>query len=46
MLACCFGIAGAVVGMSQAWYTGPIGAMAGAKNGADLGFEVGQKEGP
>ncbi|KAN0073667.1 Permease for cytosine/purines, uracil, thiamine, allantoin domain containing protein [Tylopilus felleus] len=40
MLACCFGIAGAVVGMSQAWYTGPIGAMAGAKNGADLGFEL------
>lgn len=38
--ACCFGIAGAVVGMSQVWYTGPIGKLAGATVGADLGFEV------
>ncbi|KAI9566325.1 cytosine-purine permease [Boletus coccyginus] len=38
--ACCFGIAGAVVGMSQIWYTGPIGKMAGAMYGADLGFEL------
>ena len=40
MLASCFGIAGAVVGMSQVWYTGPIGKMAGATYGTDLGFEV------
>ena len=40
LLACCFGIAGAVVGMSQVWYTGPIGKMAGGTHGADLGFEV------
>ena len=33
----CFGVVGAVVGMSQVWYTGPIGKKAGA----DLGFEVG-----
>lgn len=43
LLACCFGIAGAVVGMSQVWYTGPIGKMAGATFGADLGFEVRQR---
>ena len=42
-MACCFGIAGAVVGMSQVWYIGPIGKMAGAASGADLGFEVRQK---
>ncbi|KAH0825946.1 cytosine-purine permease [Lanmaoa asiatica] len=40
LLACCFGIAGAVIGMSQVWYTGPIGRMAGATYGADLGFEL------
>ncbi|KAH0835002.1 cytosine-purine permease [Lanmaoa asiatica] len=40
LLACCFGIAGTVIGMSQAWYTGPIGKMAGATYGADLGFEL------
>ncbi|KAF8555047.1 cytosine-purine permease [Imleria badia] len=40
LLASCFGIAGAVVGMSQVWYTGPIGKMAGATSGADLGFEL------
>ncbi|KAF8435811.1 permease for cytosine/purines, uracil, thiamine, allantoin-domain-containing protein [Boletus edulis BED1] len=40
LLACCFGIVGAVVGMSQVWYTGPIGKMAGAAHGADLGFEL------
>jgi NCS1 nucleoside transporter family len=40
LLACCFGIVGAVVGMSQVWYTGPIGKMAGGTHGADLGFEL------
>lgn len=38
--AMCFGIAGAVVGMSEVWYTGPLGKMAGAAYGADLGFEL------
>jgi len=40
VLAACFGAAGAVVGMSEAWYTGPLGKMAGAEFGADLGFEL------
>ena len=40
MLACCFGITGAVIGMSQIWYIGPIAKMAGGTYGADLGFEV------
>ncbi|EGN93578.1 hypothetical protein SERLA73DRAFT_189287 [Serpula lacrymans var. lacrymans S7.3] len=41
ILAGCFGVAGAVVGMSEAWYTGPLGKMAGgAIYGADLGFEL------
>ncbi|KAI0715106.1 cytosine-purine permease [Earliella scabrosa] len=38
----CCGVAGAVVGMSEVWYTGPIGQEAGSGlgNGADLGFEL------
>lgn len=40
ILSMCFGIAGAVVGMSEVWYTGPLGKMAGAAYGADLGFEL------
>jgi len=40
VLAACFGAAGAVVGMSEVWYTGPLGKMAGAEFGADLGFEL------
>lgn len=36
VLAGCFGVVGAIMGMSQVWYTGPIGEKAGA----DLGFEV------
>ncbi|KAF8990473.1 cytosine-purine permease [Cyathus striatus] len=40
VLAGCCGAAGAVVGMSEVWYTGPIGKLAGATVGADLGFEL------
>ncbi|KAH9929685.1 cytosine-purine permease [Fomitopsis serialis] len=41
VLAGCFGVAGAVVGMSEVWYTGPLGMDAGADGyGADLGFEL------
>lgn len=40
VLAGCFGVAGAVVGMAEVWYIGPLGAMAGTEFGADLGFEV------
>ena len=36
----CCGVAGAVVGMAEVWYIGPIGALAGTGFGADLGFEV------
>lgn len=42
ILAGCFGVAGAVVGMSEVWYTGPLAKKAGAEFGADLGFEVGE----
>ncbi|KAH7920367.1 hypothetical protein BV22DRAFT_1039941 [Leucogyrophana mollusca] len=40
ILAGCFGVAGAVVGMAEVWYIGPIGKMAGTAYGADLGFEL------
>ncbi|KAJ7095711.1 permease for cytosine/purines, uracil, thiamine, allantoin-domain-containing protein [Mycena belliarum] len=40
VLAGCFGVAGAVVGMAEVWYIGPLGVKAGAKSGADLGFEL------
>ncbi|TFK56838.1 cytosine-purine permease [Heliocybe sulcata] len=41
VLAGCFGVAGAVVGMSEVWYTGPLGRDAGTPlYGADLGFEL------
>lgn len=36
MLAFCVGIAGAVVGMSQTWYTGPIAKTIG-EDGGDIG---------
>lgn len=35
----CCGAAGAVVGMAEVWYVGPIGAKLGPFGG-DLGFEV------
>lgn len=40
VLAMCFGITGAVVGMAEVWYIGPLGKMAGVAYGADLGFEL------
>jgi purine-cytosine permease-like protein len=33
VLACCFGVAGAVVGMAEVWYTGPLGKMIGPFGG-------------
>ncbi|KAG0701770.1 permease for cytosine/purines, uracil, thiamine, allantoin-domain-containing protein [Suillus ampliporus] len=36
ILAGCFGVAGAVIGMSQVLYTGPLGKMVGA----EIGFEL------
>lgn len=40
LLAVGFGVAGAVVGMSEVWFTGPLGKKAGGLFGTDLGFEV------
>lgn len=39
ILAGCFGIAGAVAGMAQVYYTGPLAIKVG-EFGADMGFEV------
>lgn len=37
----CVGVAGAVLGMAQKWFTGPIGALCGAPPyGGDVGFEL------
>ncbi|KAL0935362.1 purine-cytosine permease (NCS1 nucleoside transporter) [Colletotrichum truncatum] len=35
------GVMGAVLGMSQTWFTGPIGKLAGGARGGDIGFELG-----
>jgi len=41
ILASCFGIAGAVLGMAQLWYVGPIGKKIGDPlYGGDIGFEL------
>lgn len=34
------GVVGAVLGMAQVWFTGPIGKHAGAEFGGDIGFEL------
>lgn len=34
------GVVGAVLGMAQAWFTGPIGRLCGAEFGGDVGFEL------
>jgi NCS1 nucleoside transporter family len=39
ILAFCFGVMGAVLGLSQYWYIGPIGKLCGP-NGGDIGFEL------
>ncbi|MCJ1258391.1 purine-cytosine permease [Lignoscripta atroalba] len=41
MVAFCFGIFGAVMGMAQVWFVGPIGARIGTPGfGGDLGFPL------
>ncbi|KAF4630300.1 hypothetical protein G7Y89_g7840 [Cudoniella acicularis] len=40
ILAFCFGVMGAVLGMAQVWFTGPIGALCGTEYGGDVGFEL------
>lgn len=36
----CFGVMGAVLGMAQVWFTGPIGKLCGTEYGGDIGFEL------
>ncbi|KIX08177.1 uncharacterized protein Z518_02833 [Rhinocladiella mackenziei CBS 650.93] len=36
----CFGILGAVMGMAQVWFIGPIGKLIGIGYGGDIGFEL------
>ncbi|KAK3943680.1 purine-cytosine permease [Diplogelasinospora grovesii] len=41
IIAFAFGIMGAALGMSQVWYTGPIGKLCGGPEfGGDVGFEL------
>lgn len=35
-----FGIVGAVLGLAQVWYLGPIGRLIGTGYGGDIGFEL------
>lgn len=35
-----FGVMGAILGMSQVWFIGPIGKLCGGKLGGDVGFEL------
>ena len=35
------GVAGAVLGMAQSWYVGPLARLCGGGGGGDLGFELG-----
>lgn len=35
-----FGIMGAVLGMAQQWFTGPVGKLCGGLFGGDVGFEL------
>lgn len=40
-MAFCFGVFGAVMGMSQVWFLGPIGKLIGNPMfGGDIGFEL------
>jgi NCS1 nucleoside transporter family len=39
-LAFCFGVMGAILGMAQVWFTGPIGKAVGGPYGGDVGFEL------
>ncbi|KAJ9132965.1 Purine-cytosine permease [Pleurostoma richardsiae] len=36
----CFGVMGAILGMAQVWFTGPIGKLCGGDFGGDVGFEL------
>jgi NCS1 nucleoside transporter family len=36
----CFGVVGAVCGLAQSWWIGPIGRLIGTGYGGDVGFEL------
>lgn len=40
VIAFLLGVMGAVLGMSQTWFTGPIGKLCGGDYGGDVGFEL------
>lgn len=40
MAAFCFGVLGAIMGMAQVWFIGPVGRLIGDGYGADIGFEL------
>jgi purine-cytosine permease-like protein len=40
MVAFLFGVMGAVLGMAQVWFIGPIGKLCGTEFGGDIGFEL------
>jgi NCS1 nucleoside transporter family len=40
MTAFAMGVLGAVLGMAQPWFTGPVGKLCGADHGGDVGFEL------
>ena len=41
VLAFCFGVFGAVMGMAQKWFIGPVGRKIGLPGyGGDVGFEL------
>jgi NCS1 nucleoside transporter family len=40
LAAFCFGVMGAVMGMAQVWFIGPIGKLIGTGYGGDIGFEL------
>ena len=41
VLAFCFGVFGAVMGMAQQWFIGPVGKKIGSPMfGGDVGFEL------
>ncbi|MCJ1420141.1 purine-cytosine permease [Xylographa parallela] len=40
IVAFCFGIMGAVMGMAQVWFIGPIGRLIGTGYGGDIGFPL------
>jgi NCS1 nucleoside transporter family len=40
IIAFCLGVMGAILGMAQTWFIGPIGKLCGTDYGGDIGFEL------